>query len=468
MLPFATVAAGTLASVIAALQGAPASAPPAAAPPAAAPPKQAPAPKVTTPPAAAPKQPGTGTTAPATPAASDAPDTTEAVPTKGKKPREAGFWFGVPAAPAKAPGAIRIAAYNTENLFDDKDDPTLSGEFDDIKMVTKPARLAAIADAIKRLDADVLSIEEIESIDALKWFRDNYLKDLGYQYFYSEDVGYYRGVEQAFLSRYPIKAHETFVKEDLSDMEAKRAGSGWAAKKPDQGQKFQRSPLKIEVDVKGYPLTLYSVHLKAGGKEFEFQRESEALQTIQFIQEALAKDPGANVAVMGDFNSAPGGKVIKTFGDAGFRGAYDFRATKKGNTKDLYTTHDSGRTLDYIFMTPGLSADVVNGSFFVLSTVHPSSEYDWKTDPEKEKVPAGYASDHYPVAIDIMPKDKPVDAVKADAVKPGAAKPDGSKPASVTPGASTPGTAKPDAGKPDPAKPNAGERSAALLPSTAE
>jgi hypothetical protein len=38
---------------------------------------------------------------------------------------------------------------------------------------------------------------------------------------------------------------------------------------------------------------------------------------------------------------------------------------------------------------------------------HPASDYDWRKDPEKEKVPPGYASDHYPVAIDVMPKDGP-------------------------------------------------------------
>lgn len=324
--------------------------------------------------------------------------------------------FGAPTPIAKPAGALRIVQYNIENLFDDKDDPTLSGEFDDIKFVTKPARLKAIADAIRRLDADVLSIEEIESLDALKWFRDNYLKDLGYQYACSEDVGYYRGVEQAFLSRFPIKAHATFIQEDLSDMEGKRAGDGWAPKKPEQGSKYQRSPLRIEIDAKGTPITLYSVHLKAGGKEFEFQRESEALQTLEFIKEAIAKDPGARVAVMGDFNATPGNKTVKLLGAGGLRGAYDFRGVKKGNTKDLYTTHDSGRTLDYIFMSPAMAADAVDGSFFVLGTVHPPSDYDWKTDPDKEKVPEGYASDHYPVAIDIVPgrgaaaKDAPAKA----------------------------------------------------------
>jgi endonuclease/exonuclease/phosphatase family metal-dependent hydrolase len=277
----------------------------------------------------------------------------------------------------------------------------------------------AIADVIKRLDADVLCIEEIEGLDTLTWFRDNYLKGLGYDHLYSEDVGYYRGVEQACLSRFPIKGHATFVTEDLSDMDQKRDGQGWAGRKADQGKTFQRSPLRVDIDVNGYVLTLFSVHLKAGGRDFEYHRESEALQIIDFIQQAMRDDPEANIAVLGDFNATPSQKAAKAFAEAGLRSAYDFRGVKKGNTKDLYTTHDSGRAIDFIFMSPGLAKDAVDGSFFVLSVTHPASDYDWRKDPDKEKVPPGYASDHYPVAIDVMPKDgaapagKPATAPKA-------------------------------------------------------
>jgi endonuclease/exonuclease/phosphatase family metal-dependent hydrolase len=325
---------------------------------------------------------------------------------KSKTVRAAGFWYGVPKAPEKKKGAIRVAAYNVENVFDGVDDPSLQGEYDDIKMTTKPGRLEAIADAIRRLDADVLCIEEIEGLDCLKWFRDTYLKGMGYDHAISEDVGYYRGVEQACLSRYPIASHATYVQEDLSDMDAKRVGSGWAGRKADQGAKFQRSPLRVDIDVDGYRLTLFSVHFKAGGREFSYHRESEALQVMQFIDEILAKDPAANVAVLGDFNASPSDKTPKVFAEAGMRGAYDFRGTKKGNTKDLYTTHDSGRAIDYVYMTKGMAEDVVDSSFFVLSTVHPASDYDWRKDPDKTKIPAGYASDHYPIAIDLMPKDR--------------------------------------------------------------
>lgn len=402
MLPMSLIAVASLT-----LQSAP--------PAPSAPPKAPPAPKAPAAPKApkaptAPRTPGgpaspAAPTAPGTPAQPPAGAAPEAPAQKGARP--AGFWYGVEKAPAKKPGAIRIGAYNIENVFDDKDDPSLQGEFDDIKMTTKPSRLAAIADAIRRLDADVLAIEEVESLECLTWFRDTYLKDMGYRYAYSEDVGYYRGVEQGFLSRFPITGHRTWVHQDLSPMAQKRQGTGWAKAKQGQGDKFQRSPLEVTVDVNGQPLTLVAVHFKAGGRDFAFHRESEALQTLEFVKEALLKQPDAMVAVMGDFNATPGQKTPQVFSEGGMRSAYDFRGVKSGNTKDLYTTHDSGRALDYIFMSPGLARHAVDGSFFVLSTVHPPSTYRWQDDPNKDKVPEGYASDHYPVAIDIMPPGKP-------------------------------------------------------------
>jgi len=70
--------------------------------------------------------------------------------------------------------------------------------------------------------------------------------------------------------------------------------------------------------------------------------------------------------------------------------------------KDAYTTHASGRPIDYIMASPGLSEDFVNSSFFVLGTMHAGDDYDWR---KGEEPPKGYASDHYPIAIDFTPDD---------------------------------------------------------------
>ena len=86
-----------------------------------------------------------------------------------------GFAAGEPPAPrlgvdeplAKAPGTIRVVTYNVENLFDDVDDPSLSGRNEDIDDTKPGAELAALAETIRRLDADVIALQEIESREAL-------------------------------------------------------------------------------------------------------------------------------------------------------------------------------------------------------------------------------------------------------------------------------------------------------------
>jgi endonuclease/exonuclease/phosphatase family metal-dependent hydrolase len=335
------------------------------------------------------------------------------------KPLE--VFYGRPQAPAKAKGALRLATYNAENIFDDFDDPTLSGEYDDIKEATSEARLKAVAKAIRELDADVLCLQEIESKRCLEWFRDTYLKGMGYDYVASEDVSYYRGVEQSVLSRVPIVKAQVFTGEDLvisdmesrrTDAEAKRLGGAWAKPSGSMPEKFQRSPLRVDLKtMDGYELTVFVVHFKAGA--FDHQRELEALQTEQFVEEMLKKNPDANVAVLGDYNSQPNAMSAKALriSDDGLVSGYDWRRDKDA-PREAYVTHASGRSIDFIVMSPGLAADAVDGSYFVLGTPHAGSDWDWRKADENPP-PIGYAADHYPVAIEIMTApDKPASAFK--------------------------------------------------------
>ncbi len=77
--------------------------------------------------------------------------------------------------------------------------------------------------------------------------------------------------------------------------------------------------------------------------------------------------------------------------------------------RDRFITHESGRAIDFILVSDGLANELVPDSFFVLSTLHPGDAYNWRTD----KAPSGHASDHYPVAVDLIP-------VERDARMPGA------------------------------------------------
>ena len=320
--------------------------------------------------------------------------------------REAGpgHRYGRQVPLARPKGGLRVASYNVLNLFDQVDDPTLDGKYDDLAMATSRDRCEALARAIRAIDADVLCLQEVESEEALRWFRDEFLADMGYDHVASRDVGYYRGVEQSVLSRHPITDVVTWPEEDLSDMEARKTGDGWT-RDGDAPTRFQRSPLMVDVvvptegDESGYEMTVVVVHHKSG--RYRRQRESEALQLVDLLDQRLEREPGLNLVVLGDFNANPSDKSLAVYKDAGYVNAYGKRWMKSGNTRDLFRTHESNRVIDYIMMHPNLDAEAIDETFQVVGTLHPGDDYDWR----KDEPPSGYAADHYPLVIDLRPSD---------------------------------------------------------------
>jgi endonuclease/exonuclease/phosphatase family metal-dependent hydrolase len=319
-------------------------------------------------------------------------------------PDKAANTFGRSKPLPRTPGSVRIATYNMLNLFDGVDDPALQGEFDDIKFPTPPDRLKNMAAAIRQMDADIVALQEVESRDALLWFRDTYLADMGYQFVSSLDVGYYRGVECSVLSRYKITREHVAPRESLDDV--RRTGEGWAPRPSDirQPMRFQRSPLIVDIDVSAaYALTLIVVHHKSAA-QFDYQREAEALQIVEYIDELRRLDPGRNIVVLGDCNAAPWDKSVRTYLEAGMIDTLAHRTTYRDEPETpLFKTHESDKVLDYIFLNSAAHRELVIGSAHVFGTLMPPPTYDWRTDPP----PPGYASDHYPVMIELMPKDQP-------------------------------------------------------------
>lgn len=316
-----------------------------------------------------------------------------------------GHRFGRSTPLARPDGTLRLASYNVLNLFDPVDDPSLDGKYDDLPMATSRDRCESMAAAIRAMDADVICLQEVESEEAIRWFRDEFLADMGYEHVASRDVGYYRGVEQSVLSRHPITAVTVWPEEDLADMETRKTGDGWAGD-GEAPTRFQRSPIMVDIEVPAegrrdaYEMTVVVVHHKSG--RFRRQRESEALQLVELLAARLEEEPDRNLVVLGDFNAGPMDRSIGVYKDAGYVNAYGKRWKKEGDTRALFRTHESDRVIDYIMMHPNLDAEAIDGSFQVVGTLHPGDEYDWRNDDP----PAGYAADHYPLVIDIRPVEK--------------------------------------------------------------
>lgn len=323
--------------------------------------------------------------------------------------------FGSPSPIAKPAGALRIAVYNVENLFDDFDDPELSGKHDD-KGITKPeSQCAAAAAAIRAIDADVIGLTEIESKQALLWFRDKYLADMGYQHVASPDAGDERGIEQSVLSRYPITEEKNWIRLPLGGTHPEKWGSG-ANHNAGQPITFHRSPLAVTISVpadaagrytgpdgrkyessKPYEVTLVVVHQKSG-QPGAYWREREATKTVELVKEMQSSNPDRNIIIMGDFNARPEDRAMKIYTDAGLIDLFAHR--KRGD--NTYITHESGRPIDYILLTPSVEKELIRETRFILGTPARPAGVDYRVTPG----PEGYASDHYPLVMDLVPVDR--------------------------------------------------------------
>jgi len=294
----------------------------------------------------------------------------------------------------EAEPTLRVATYNVLNLFDHEDDPAIVGDIDDLPMATSDGRCRSLAEVIHRVDADVLALQEVESEATLRWFRDTYLADMGYDHIVSLDVGYARGVENAVLSRYPLSNAKAEPNIPLQGVV--RHGGGWA--EPGEGDEaavFQRTPLRVDVAVPGgYELTLFVVHHKSG--RHKYRRESEALKLLELIDEVEATSPGRNIIVLGDFNAAPWDRSMDVYGEAGF---IDIGADPRSERPK---THESDRILDFVLVNSAAHREYELGSITVHESTPPPAGYDWRTDPRPDECP----SDHRAVSIDLHASDR--------------------------------------------------------------
>jgi endonuclease/exonuclease/phosphatase family metal-dependent hydrolase len=305
----------------------------------------------------------------------------------------AGLFSAMNPPPSKPAGTIRLAFYNVENLFDNR--PDGNSKASDEK--PKPHK-EGLALAIRAVSPDILAMSEIESLAALTEFRDQYLADLGYIHIASVDAGDGRGIEQSVLSRFPISGIKNWVGAPLEGVHQTNV--------PDSGikmgdpLKLHRSPLRTVVTIpaadsgtgKDVPLIVYVMHHKAG-REFDYWREAEAAFVISKVKEDLK--PDALVALVGDLNSFARDAAGRIYTGAGMSDCFADR------TRDAtWATHESGRPIDHIFASAALSKAVVPNTRIIYGTPVRPPRSDWNTTP----APRGYASDHFPISVDLKLK----------------------------------------------------------------
>ncbi len=199
---------------------------------------------------------------------------------------------------------MRLATFNVENLFArwkfregvEPAEANKSGwkvdqtRFHELSVDEK----ALTGMAIRELEADVLALQEVESVDTLKHFRAGALGGRkAYPFVAGIDGNDPRLIDVAVLSKLPITRMRSH--QHLLDPETRTSTL------------FSRDCLEVDVELpEGSSLTLFVNHFKSmvGGRDKTHSKRVRQAQAVrELITARFGSDPGEHpFAILGDFN----------------------------------------------------------------------------------------------------------------------------------------------------------------------
>ncbi len=248
---------------------------------------------------------------------------------------------------------LRLATFNAENLFaryrfKDGFQPTADDGFtinDTAFRIYDDESKKITAKAIRAVNADVICLQEVESLPVLDRFNSFYLGGMKYTHRAVIDCFDPRQIDVAVLSRYPIVSLRSHREE------RNKAGTAFL---------FSRDCLEVDILVGGKTLTLYLNHLKSmmEGREATRARRQEQADRVAAIIDARWKKSAykGNFVVLGDLNDYPEGKTSLTalLDHKGLDNVLT-RLPEAERWTHYYAGGNAYRQLDYLLLSAGLA-----------------------------------------------------------------------------------------------------------------
>jgi endonuclease/exonuclease/phosphatase family metal-dependent hydrolase len=284
--------------------------------------------------------------------------------------------------PAK--GELRIATWNVEHFVDGHDNPYIDNRFENSPAPDELAlRRALIGRAIVEVDADILVLQEFESVPLLQDMARKELEPLGYRFFAGpESTTWHQNVVVA--SRLPLG-----VLHDYSAVYTPIEGSLDREGRPETQSHTNNRLWTLEVlpDTPNH-LIVAGVHLKAGRTERDQAFRAGQLVFLQGQLERLDRErPGIGMIVLGDFNCEPDAPELQAFMNPSTATAPRFVSALEGTGAFSHPAREPRRLIDNILVRDTITERVVPGSALVVTPLGAEDQQR--------------ASDHLPVVSDI-------------------------------------------------------------------
>ncbi len=193
---------------------------------------------------------------------------------------------------------VTIATWNVEHFVDSHDNPYIDNDRENKPPAEIEQRRELLAEAIKKLDADVVVFQELESDSYLQQFAEKRFPEMGYEVFAAlESPDWYMNV--VMMSRIPLGVFHSYAHVN-TPIPGQTDDDGNPASQTFLNNRMWTAELLVNAN---YAFTLTGLHLKAGrGDRNESWRMGQIQLLRQHFQELINRDPSRNMMVAGDLN----------------------------------------------------------------------------------------------------------------------------------------------------------------------
>lgn len=256
---------------------------------------------------------------------------------------------------------LTIAAYNVEFMLDVFDDPYSKDEEHPPKTRKD---IEQIARAIRAINPDVITLEEVENEGVVRAMVHEFLGDLGYEYIAADTTNSDRGQNLGIISRRPIVS---LTSHRFLPLKLEGQAKTWH---------FGRDLWKVRIQATpSQTVDLFVVHLKSKLESVDdpnsaHWRQAEVTAARKIIGQELAANPNEMAVMLGDFNDTPESPAIQELlRPQEDRSPFlvDVHAGLPASRRITFLHPPHRSTIDYLLVSPAMAKHLVSESPRVLS-----------------------------------------------------------------------------------------------------